>query len=337
MTGARRVVRAGRLAVVVGVAACGSPTTPSAPAATSVEVSPGGSAPNPSPASPTEQTVSPRRDAVLHFEDIEGRPFPYPLVRGRVRGVDTRLIVDTGASHTVMDVWLLEQLGVELVGSAQPGEGHAGERVATMTARSPHLEIEGWGHVPGDVLAARLPAVFRDLGLGGVVSPQSLASTGEVVVVDLPAASLRMIARDEALSLGAPEGLGSVRPCRVGGDPPGVVFIVEGLVQGQPARLVVDSGAEHSNVLAESAAGRRLVARAAPGEASYTVSGRVQGQRVDGVTLSVGGVTTRLDLGIMPGAPSGACPRDGHLGLDVLRRCVLMVSPSYFGADCSVP
>ncbi|MEQ9322847.1 MAG: pepsin/retropepsin-like aspartic protease family protein, partial [Polyangiaceae bacterium] len=229
-----------------------------------------------------------RRQATIRFEDQAGRPFPYPIVDARVRGVPTRLVVDTGASHTVLDVWLLEQLGVQLVESEQPGEGHAGEKVATMRAHAPHLELEEWGAVPDDVLAVRLPPVFRTLGLGGVVSPQGLAGPGMVVILDLPASLLRSVPRDEGKKLGDSESLGAARPCRVGGDLGGVVYLVDGTVRGHPVRLVVDSGAARTDVLAQSAAGRLLREDAASGDTSYTVGGPVRGERVDDETLTVG-------------------------------------------------
>lgn len=300
------------------------------------------SAPSALSASPPEDAIGVEavpadggRRAVIRFEDLAGEPFPYPLVRARVRGVETSLIVDTGASHTVLDVWLLEQLGVELVPSEQPGEGHAGEQVSTMQARSPHLEIERWGPVPGDVLAVRLPPLFRTLGLGGVVSPQSLATRGTAVILDLAAGSLGLVPLDEGLRQGEEASLGPARACRVGGEPAGAVYVVDAAIEGQRARLIVDSGAARTDVLVGSAAGRTLRRRATGGEASYTVSGRVEGRRVEGVALDVGRVTATLDLGLMAGRPSGACPRDGHLGLDVLRRCVLVLAPDHLGARCA--
>lgn len=282
---------------------------------------------------PRAVAVSERREATIHFEQRDGKPFPYPLVHARVRGVETRLILDTGASHTVLDVWLLEQLGVELVPSGQPGEGHAGEAVTTSRARAPHLTIAGWGEVPGDALAVRLPSLFRALGLGGVVSPQSLATDDTAVILDLPESSLRRVPRDEARRDPA-VSLGSADLCHVGDESDGVVYVVDAVVEGLPARLVVDSGAARTDVLAESVAGQRLRARASRGDPSYTVSGRVHGQRVDDVTLTVGQVVTTLDLGLMSGRPSGACPRDGHLGLDVLMGCALVLTPDDFGARC---
>jgi len=318
------------LAILSGCASRG--TTPRQPQAAAVEARP------PAPESrtaPKRAREQPPRRATIHFEELAGKPFPYPLVRARVRGVQTWLILDTGASHTVLDVWLLEQLGVRLVASDQAGEGHSGEKVATMRALQPRLELEGWGPVPGeDLLAVRLPRLFRNLGLGGVISPQSLAEAGMAVVVDLPASSLTLVSDEEAARGGADGSLGLAEACEVGGEPVGVVYLVEAKIQGEPVRLVVDSGAARSDVLSGSRAGRRLRSGATRGDASYTVAGRVEGRRLVGASVSVGRVARALDVAILPGVPTGACPRDGHLGLDVLRDCVLWLAPGHFGARC---
>jgi hypothetical protein len=286
------------------------------------------------------QTEDSKREVVgrrtaIHFERLDDKPFPYPLVRARVRGVDTWLIVDSGASHTVLDRWLVTQLGVELAPFDQGGEGHAGQRVEAMIARSPHLELAEWGPIlGGDVLAVALPQLFRHLGLGGVLSPQTLALPGTVVVVDLPASSLRLARRTEVTASKEERSLGEGRACTVGGDLEGVVYLVDGVVQGEAARLVVDSGAARSDLLAESPPGRSLASRTARGGDSYTVAGRVRGRRIPGAFVTVGSVSKRLDVAILPGRPSGACPRDGHLGLDVLRSCVLFLALDHFGAQC---
>jgi Aspartyl protease len=288
---------------------------------------------SPGPSATAEAPQPSVRSAAIVYQTPDGDPFAYPVVHATVRGVDTALIVDTGASHTVVDTWLLEQLGVRLVEAEDTEEGHAGERVTAYRAEAPKLAVAGLGSTaPAEVLGVKLPLVFRHLGLGGVLSPQSLASAGEHVVVDLVGRRLRI---EPAGGTRGSRPFGEAEPCPVGtAGAMSAVFLVDAQVSGHPARLVVDSGAAQTDLLVGSKPGQALVGRSTEGSPSFTVGGRVQARRLRGARLEIGQVATTVELALMPGSSTGACPRDGHLGLDVLRHCVLRLAPDHFEAHC---
>jgi len=287
-----------------------------------------------------DDSGAPVRRAPLHFIQLAGRAFPYPLVQVWVRGHKTWMLLDTGASHDVLARWLAAELALELAPTLRPAEGHAGEAVETFVVDRPEMVLESWGPLAREqVLVVDVPVVFERLGLGGLLSPQALVNDGLTVVVDLPNEIL--YASADSATHGAADGVllgrGDKPVCQIAGPSPGRVYLLSATVEGVPARLIVDTGAARTDLLDGSAAARAVRHRVVAGGASYTAGGRRAGGRVDDATVRVGELSTVLDLGIMSGAPGGACPRDGHLGLDVLRGCVLELRRNHFDARCIAP
>src|SRR5688572_28985383 len=53
------------------------------------------------------------RRAALHY-DIRGRPFPLPVVAGRISGHPVLMLVDTGANSHVVAAWFARKVGVSM-------------------------------------------------------------------------------------------------------------------------------------------------------------------------------------------------------------------------------
>ena len=156
--------------------------------------------------------------------------------------------------------------------------------------------------------------------------------------MDMPARELRLVPADWRLS--DKRGL-HLRTdgeedavCTVDGLTMGAVYLVNANVDGAPARLVIDTGAARTDVLSSSLAARALMPRSVKGGLSYTAGGKVMSRRVHDTTIKVGEISRDVDLSIMPGRQTTTCARDGHLGLDLLSRCVLMLSPDGFDGRC---
>jgi predicted aspartyl protease len=330
----------------MGALACGSQprsptaTTPNAPAQATQTAS---SAPPSSEARDQAESVPPdpsqRRHAALHFRQIEGKAFPYALLRASVRGQPTWLMLDTGASHHVLGSWLARKLGIAERALPMEGRGHSGERVAVRGAHNPELVVEAWGAVGGDrVLVADLPAVFEKLDLGGVASPQALAEDGGLaVLVDFPARRLELTAESNALAslVGTGYWLARCKECVCGsseGRAPG--YVIEARVGGHAVRLAVDSGAETTDLRLTSSAGKTLRSRAKPGHKTETAGGRYTEQIVSAVAVTVGDVSRQLDVALVPGSADATCPADGNLGMDMLSSCVLVLTRRSFAARC---
>ena len=273
----------------------------------------------------------------IHFIEVQGQSFPYPLALVRVKGRASWWLVDTGASHDVMALWLARAVGLEVEPFGQRGESHGGQEVGTWLVRQPEMAIDGWGERRVDeVIAVELPSVFERFGLGGVLSPQALAGAGQAAILDLPAAELTLAAADTSLSpeRGMRLVLGPEPVCTVPGPTRGAVYVLGATVEGMPTRLIVDSGAARTDLLEQTRVARSLRPRTVAGGASYTAAGRMPSGRVDAVSLRIGELSTVVDLGILAGGAGTGCPRDGHLGLDVLRHCVLLLASDRFDARC---
>lgn len=318
--------------LLVALAACDVPPTPAVPRASVV-------APPHLGASDARAGPPSSRLARLQFE-VSGRAFQLPVVTGTVGGVRTLLLVDTGASANMVTGWIARQAKLPLSSHGDTGRDHVGKTVTTARTSRPSLAVDGWGALPDrETLVVEVPAALERLGIGAFLSPQRLDAAA--VVLDLPRGELRE-GRDlgdekgalaEWASLSRPEarGLPEARVCLdraslVGG----LAFVLPARLRppgGSPPReaeLLVDTGAQRTNLLTTSPAGRALSPGSEPGESVFAASGTITTRRLRGVDLEIGDVRARLDVELLPGSTHPSCPRDGVLGMDVLRRCVLV-------------
>jgi hypothetical protein len=205
------------------------------------------------------------------------------------------------------------------------------------------MTIDGWGAVAeGPMIAAEVPQFYENLGIGGFVSPQQLVrEEGEAVVLDLAAGEMRASRYDEAIhKLGhhgsslAPNG---ARLCEApDADPlPAPVFVVPATVEGRAVDLLVDTGAERSDLLATSTAGKALSSRSvANKEQMIGASGKVTSRLVRSATVGVGDFAVRTDVALISGTVDPDCMRDGVVSMDVLRTCVLVLGKTSIAGRC---
>lgn len=98
--------------------------------------------------------------------------------------------------------------------------------------------------------------------------------------------------------------------------------------------LLLDTGATRTLVVANSGIGQKLSHRSVEKGRTVGVGGTVTNdRRVAGVNLDLGGLKTMLDLTI--GGSSSNCGPDGLLGMDVLRKCVLLLDVSRVVFSCA--
>ncbi len=116
----------------------------------------------------------------LSFDDARGA-WPAPMVRARIRGVDTKLIVDTGATTHVLTRDLALRAGLTLAPS-EPGTDHAGQPVESWEVGKVAAQIGGSDVALHGAVAIRGPAYFDASGIGGIVSPQHLHASALVLL-----------------------------------------------------------------------------------------------------------------------------------------------------------
>ena len=292
------------------------------------------------PSDEAPRTYTPRL-AKLKYE-IRGRPFPLPLLTGTIGGQPVLMLVDTGANSHVIAGWLARKLGLSMKKLGDVGTDHVGKSIATFRVQKPDLAIDDWGTlVPTPVLATDVPDVIEKLGIGAFISPQRLVEEGDAVLLDLLKGELRPARWDEAhyelsawgASLVLPE---QGRACEENEGPiKGLAFVVPATVETQRVELLVDTGAQHSDVFTTSPAGQRLAAQSTVNkEPMYTASGKISARKLKGARVTAGSFSVLTDVDLIGGAGDSSCPRDGVLAMDVLRSCALLLGRSKIYARC---
>ena len=115
----------------------------------------------------------------------------------------------------------------------------------------------------------------------------------------------------------------------------GLAYVVPSTIDSQKVSLLVDTGAQHSDVFASSPPGQQLLAQSTPNkEAMYTASGKVQARSLKAARITAGSFAINSDVGLIQGAPDASCPRDGVLAMDVLRSCTLLLGRTKVYGRC---
>jgi predicted aspartyl protease len=274
--------------------------------------------------------------------EVEGASsrWPQPLVRGTVAGRRTLMVIDTGAHVPVLASWLAREVGLR-TSPGSPRRDAGGFDLASGRADHVALEIDGLGPAPDRPMAViDLPDGFARRGIGAIISPQALPNADEAIVLDLAnsemyRASSPSVADD--LAKRAPwAAVPNARLCSRKEDDgfDSRALIIDATIDGVATSVQLDTGSNALVVDEDSDAGRKLakrgdgVPRTALGAGGYSriVSfPRVEvrmGQRVANVPAAVGQARMRR------------CGFDGRVGLEELRACVLIISPSELRVSC---
>ena len=189
--------------------------------------------------------------------------------------------------------WYARKLGLAMKKLGDVGTDHVGKTIATFRIDKPELAIDDWGPLePMPVLAADVPEVIEKLGIGAFISPQRLVEEGDSVVLNLAKGELRAAwwddARDELAAGGVPLALVEARACQESEGPiKGLAFVLPATVDSHHVELLVDTGAQHSDVFATSLAGQRLAAQSMVNkEPMYTVSGKISARKLKGARVA---------------------------------------------------
>jgi len=296
----------------------------------------------PGPEGDSSHAPTPRK-AKLRYE-IHGRPFPLPLVTGTIAGQPVLMLVDTGANSHVIAGWLARKLGLSMKKLGDVGTDHVGKTIATYRVERPELAIDDWGTLaPSPVLATDVPEVIEKLGIGAFISPQRLVEEGDSVVLDLAKGELRPAwwdeARYELSAIGVPLVTGEARACEETEGPiKGLAYVLPGGIESQRVDLLLDTGAQHSDVFTSSLAGQKLASQSIVNkEPMYTASGKISARRLKGARVTAGSFAVTADVDLIGGAADSSCPRDGVLAMDVLRSCVLLLGRQRIYGRCTPP
>ncbi len=252
------------------------------------------------------------------------------------------MLVDTGANSHVIAGWLARKVGLALERLGDVGTDHVGHSIPTYRVEQPAVAIEGWGPLPeGPMLVTDVPDAIARLGIGAFISPQGLGE-GAAVVLDFPGREMRLASYAETEGSLTADGQGAALSPNGGvacvdTESPiqGMAYVIPATVEGQAATLLVDTGAQRTDLLVSSQAGRSLFPRSvANREQMFAASGRVRTRTLKGAHVTVGAWAVRADVDLMPGASDPFCPRDGVVSMDVLSSCVLVLGPGRMMGQC---
>ena len=310
--------------------ACGPPSKGANPPGSIPDIA---QAPEPEPAFR-------RADLDYMIKGRSGKPqsFPSPMVRATVGGIETQLMIDTGANTHVITAWLARKAGLELKTVGDSGTDHAGRAINPKRADQPNIKIETWGAIKNQpTLVTEVPDALERLGIGGFISPQQLATEDKYIVVDLERAEMRTATKDDLPKIqGRVLGRGEGKVCI---DDSTALrsrsFVVKGTIENQDVDLLVDTGAPMTDILAQSPAGKAVMSRTEPNKDEvYAAGGKVQPRLLKNAKVTIGEVDTVLDINVLSGGQDSFCPRDGVVAMDVLRHCVLIFGVTSMQGFC---
>jgi predicted aspartyl protease len=287
------------------------------------------------PATPADRSAA-RRISVSYDEALKRNGFDTPVVRLQVNGVTAWMVVDTGAAIHTFAAWFVEK--AELVPDAAlsdtvSGRDAAGERLPLRFVHDFEATLDGrtpW-HV-ATAAVADFPADFEQGRVAGLLSPQLLAGDAEAVILDLRVPELRIESEGKAFPAARVGHAAVLDPCGAGRSPvPSLLFAADVTIGDRTVRMLVDSGAEHTQVATDATAAIGL-----PRDAVHEQVGvggvREQVAVAAAVPVSAAGTTQSLDVAI--GGSRSACGGEGLLGIDFLRQCRLTMSAGRGAIDC---
>jgi hypothetical protein len=132
--------------------------------------------------------------------------FPSPLLRGSVNGHDVWFLVDTGAGVHTLARWLVAAAGMRTRATGDTAQGTTGHSIEIQRAERVRIRmLEGSTLQLEEAAVAEFPAIFAELSIGGLLSPQLLARRTEWVLLDLRIPELRI--RSTAMHVPDPQSL----------------------------------------------------------------------------------------------------------------------------------
>lgn len=248
-------------------------------------------------------------------------PRKAPLVHVTIGGQAAFMLVDSGASAHVITQDVARRLEVASQASGISFLDAAGRKQGARTTDASQVTIEGWGKlargplyvVPGD--GGQMANIT---GIAGLLSPQTL-DPSRTIVFDLSREEIHTVDGDQGSDpfMFGPQDLGVTKAC-------GNIYFVTAMIEGEPVRMLVDTGADGTLIYGRTAVGHRLrMKRAQHGGEIHAVSGPVAADLLASVRLRVGALLQTRDMTIIE-APGDGCGGEGILGLDVLRNCTLV-------------
>ena len=275
----------------------------------------------------------PLRSTVLEIEDSGAGLKAY--VRATVAGEKMRMLLDTGAPHSVLPAHVVSARRLKRRTSAADLQiVDANGRLVTLG-----VAVDVPVRFDGDNGQVALDFLVNPTWVGdeAILAPHELLRRGWAMTIDLEHGALRLDPEAEALRrLGEQGSLREVdfRACREEGLFNNIHRVVTASINGVPAEMLLDTGSTRT-VLARNNPAlpsmAQIVGRV--GSAQGVVSAG-QGLLVDAVPVELAGTAFALPVLVLPA--SQTCWK-GALGADLLRHCTMVWGWSSLWIHCRAP
>ena len=264
-----------------------------------------------------------------------------PLVRGTIAGKPTLMAVDTGSGANVIAGWLARSLELRTTKVAEPTHDPSGNAILMDRDDQPAIVVDGFDPLRDrPTLVVDLPPAFEAAGIGGILSPQMLASPVLTVVLDMPAHEMRRVRSSSPANAGSTGSVLSTDGAAIcnqsGAGFEGKMLSMRSEIDGVPTRLAVDTGAIGSAffVTADSDAARKVLSRGdGAHESGFSAAGKLDVTTAHDVAVRVGPREWKSDVTVMPGRRD-SCGTEGRLGLDYLTGCVISIRDRSYDLHC---
>lgn len=283
--------------------------------------------------SPVPRTSTPIK--LVYDEQLIREGFPSPALRVAAGEVTAWLLVDTGAAVHTLASWFVRDAGIQGSASTITANDSTGREVSMRLARDIRLKIDGATPsllIP-EAAIADFPPAFQRLRIAGLLSPQLLAGTGTVSVLDLRAPSLQVTRDLGAMSRVEEENAQSITVCRVDTSPVrNLLFGLRASVGGVNVVLTLDTGAS-ATILDMSRPAAKGLRDLQPDGFQTGISG-VREPILRSVPMAVNFGSSQRTMAVRIGVPQGGCGEDGLIGMDAVRSCVLAMSDRAVALRC---
>ncbi len=285
--------------------------------------------------SPENATLQPPLPIELTYDEhLRARGFPSPALRVTVGEISAVLLVDTGAGVHTLASWFVHDAGIQGSESTVSAQDSTGRDVAMRVARRVTFKLAaGRELLLQEAAVTDFPPVFQELRIAGLLSPQLLADSGTIAVLDLRVPSLQVTSEDAAARELNPANARLNSVCRVDTSAfRNLLFGVHTRIAETHALLTLDTGATTTILDATRSVAKNLVALQHDGYQTGVGGAREPIFRSAPLSIDFGAGTR--ELAVRVGSPHGGCGPDGLLGMDALQGCVVAMSYRSVGLTC---
>lgn len=260
--------------------------------------------------------------APLSFE-VSGGTIHSPMVSVKVRDVETKLILDTGATDHVFTMELAGEAHLPTIPD-EPGTDHTGASVSSWSLGEVPVELGGVTLPLKSVVAIDGPAPFKEWGIGGFLSPQRLHPTAWVVI-DLVGSRITLIeSSDPSLEGWLSDRFPDLRTIALRREEGEAVRILTSIEPYRDIVAMLNTGSPQTEFAGSALPGLQGIRN---DDSGFGLSGtKVTGGQIGGQMLRVGDARFEIPSLFLRDEMPPEHP-DGQIGMDLLHGTVLAISP----------